>query len=320
MPDSQAQDDRVAQSAHDAMSEGEGLYPIRTVATLTGVNPVTLRAWERRYGLVRPQRTPKGHRLYTEADIERIHRILELLQQGIPIGQARRLIDSAGAPEANRGPRHDDDPWSEFQARMTRAIERFDEEALNAAYTDALSLYPVDLVSRLLVLPLIEQLRPRWEREPVGPAEAHFFAAYMRNKLGARLHHYHGVAGRGPRLMAAGLPGEPSEVELLLFALAALTQGYRIVLLGGNMPLAPLAPAAERAGVRAVILYGSAEPPRGTLERELRALAHSAGRPVCIGGGVAERHAEAIRKAGAVPLDGGISQSLAQIYQALDRE
>ena len=48
----------------------DALYPIRTVSTLTGVHPVTLRAWERRYGLIRPHRTPKGHRLYTRADVD----------------------------------------------------------------------------------------------------------------------------------------------------------------------------------------------------------------------------------------------------------
>ncbi|UEX78413.1 MerR family transcriptional regulator [Spiribacter halobius] len=301
------------------MPEGDGLYPIRTVSTLTGVNPVTLRAWERRYGLVRPQRTPKGHRLYTDADIERIHRILELLQQGIPIGQARRLIDSAGAPEPAASRSHSEDPWSDFRARMTRAIERFDEDALNATYNEALSLYPVDLVSRLLVLPLLEQLRPRWAREAVGPAEAHFFSAYMRNKLGARLHHHYGIPGRGPRLMAAGLPGEACEVELLLFALAALTQGYRMVLLGANMPLAPLQPAAEKAAARAIVLFGSSDPDADTLQRALPALVAGVDCPVCVGGRVAERHGEAVRAAGAVALAGGVSQSLAQIYQALGR-
>mgnify|MGYP000620965887 FL=1 len=57
----------------------EAVYPIRTISNLTGVNAVTLRAWERRYGLIRPKRTPKGHRLYTESDLERIKRVLELL-------------------------------------------------------------------------------------------------------------------------------------------------------------------------------------------------------------------------------------------------
>mgnify|MGYP001816018414 CR=1 FL=1 len=54
------------------------MLPIRTVANLTSINPVTLRAWERRYNLITPQRTPKGHRLYTEADVELIRQVLEL--------------------------------------------------------------------------------------------------------------------------------------------------------------------------------------------------------------------------------------------------
>ena len=59
----------------------EGLLPIRTVSILTGVNAVTIRAWERRYGLITPQRTPKGHRLYTHQDVERIRQIVALLKQ-----------------------------------------------------------------------------------------------------------------------------------------------------------------------------------------------------------------------------------------------
>ena len=82
----------------DDLPAEEGLFPIRTVCNLTGVHPVTLRAWERRYGLIRPKRTPKGHRLYSSEDIELIRHILRLLDQGISIGQAGQLLDSRKAP------------------------------------------------------------------------------------------------------------------------------------------------------------------------------------------------------------------------------
>ena len=59
----------------------EGLYPIRTVSEVSGVNAITLRAWERRYGLFKPKRTPKGHRLYSEKDILRIREVLALLKK-----------------------------------------------------------------------------------------------------------------------------------------------------------------------------------------------------------------------------------------------
>ena len=61
----------------------QGYLPIREVARGTGVNPVTLRAWERRYGLVVPYRTAKGHRLYAPEQIERIHQVLTWLNRGV---------------------------------------------------------------------------------------------------------------------------------------------------------------------------------------------------------------------------------------------
>ena len=70
----------------------EKLHPIRTICEQTGINPVTLRAWERRYGLFVPHRTPKGHRLYTQADIERVKHIQFLLSQGHPIRAVKGLL------------------------------------------------------------------------------------------------------------------------------------------------------------------------------------------------------------------------------------
>ncbi len=90
-----------------------GLVPIRTVSTLTGVNSVTLRAWERRYDLIKPIRTPKGHRLYSMADVDLIHQVVALLDSGISIGQARQALDGGPArgaieieAEPDRAPCH----------------------------------------------------------------------------------------------------------------------------------------------------------------------------------------------------------------------
>ncbi len=71
-------------------------YPIRTVSEITGVNAVTLRAWERRYGLIKPSRTPKGHRLYSRADIQLVEEILGHLSQGMSISQVARDIQDNG--------------------------------------------------------------------------------------------------------------------------------------------------------------------------------------------------------------------------------
>ena len=107
-----------------------GMYPIRMVASLTGINPVTLRAWERRYGLVKPQRTPKGHRLYSEQDIELIKRILKMLDQNIPISQVKHLLSNKPQPANVATIIPGEDPWFDYRTRMMNAVVRYDPASL----------------------------------------------------------------------------------------------------------------------------------------------------------------------------------------------
>ncbi|MBP7958934.1 MAG: MerR family transcriptional regulator [Thiopseudomonas sp.] len=78
----------------DAIDQN-ALYPIREVARLTGVNPITLRAWERRYNLIEPVRTESGHRLYTQEHIDFLHETLRLMEEGIPISRIQAVISEA---------------------------------------------------------------------------------------------------------------------------------------------------------------------------------------------------------------------------------
>ena len=118
----------------------EELYPIRTVSRVTGVNSITLRAWERRYGLIKPT---KGHRLYSQNDIDLIQQVLELLDKGISIGQVKGYLKGQALKSTDEKA---EDPWSNHQQRMLNAVVRFDTNALDQAYNEALSLYPIDLI------------------------------------------------------------------------------------------------------------------------------------------------------------------------------
>jgi len=287
------------------------LYPIRTVASLTGVNPVTLRAWERRHGLIKPVRTPKGHRLYTNEDIDLIHRILALLDRGMAIGQVRPALEKPSTttkPATAETP----DPWTGYRDEMIAGIARFDEERLENIFNEALSLYPTDLVTRRLLLPLLEELGQRWETAEGSVAEEHFFGVYLRNKLGARFHH-RARGNTGPRIMVACLPGEQHEIGMLLFALAAHDRGYRLILLGANTPLVNLPVAIKHAQADALILSGSIDPEPPMLENDLPPLVADAGVPVFIGGRTSVAYRDTIVRAGAQPLGGDIEQGLKRL-------
>ena len=285
--------------------------PIRTISSLTGVKPMTLRAWERRYGLIRPKRTPKGHRLYTHQHVERIRRVLTLIERGVPVGRVRDLIDAEPALTAKGA-----GPWEGYLEQMAAAIARFDELELDRVHEEALSLHPVDQVTRRLYLPLLAKLGERWRDLTGAIAEEHFFAMYLRSKLGTRLQ-YRARYTTGPLILGACAPGEQHEIGLLLFALEAHSAGMRTVLLGADTPLEDVAVACNRSGCQAVVISSSVDPSQEFLASQLPALVSSVRVPVFVGGRTGARHATAISAAGAAPLGFGLEEGIRAIASTL---
>jgi len=288
-----------------------GLFPIGTVSEITGVNAVTLRAWERRYGLIQPERTPKGHRLYSQTDVDKIQHIVEQLGKGIAISRVAEALHTLPALENSEV-----DVWGRYQERMIEAISQFDESVLDAVYNEAMSLYPVDIVTRQLLTPLLKHLGERWQSTEGSVAEEHFFSVFMRNKLGARFHHRN-MRNTGPCLIAACLPGEHHEFGLLLFALAAHARGYRLILLGANMPMDELPHVVERTRSDGIVLSSSIEMDTASFRAEMENLLQATSIPVFVGGRVAEDYHYAIAAAGATPLHEDLFATLRTIGSIL---
>ena len=304
----------MQQAINTQQSQSE-FFPISTVSKLTGVNSITLRAWERRHGLFEPVRSDSGHRLYTRNDIELVHRVVALLEKGMRIGQVRDELDAQGyGPGA--AAIEETGPWLGYQRRMTAAIIRFNEDSLETAYNEALSLYPVDVVTRELLAPLLKELGTRWRAGQGSVAEEHFFGFYLRNKLGARFHHRH-RNNSGARLLVACLPGELHEIGLLLFALAAHEHGYNLVLLGANMPLGDVGSAARQSRCDAIILSGSIIPIEGELATQLEQLVRETKQPVLVGGRVSVTHCDQIIAAGSQPLGDDLERGIKKLETSL---
>jgi len=291
----------------------EKLYTIGTVSRLTGIGAITLRAWERRYGLIEPVRKQSGHRLYTRRHIDQINRITALTRQGLRISQIRpEMLGSTTDNETSSGP--DSDLWTDFLNSMVAAIVSFDEERLEEIYSEALSLHPIGTVTRRLLSPLLIELGLRWESGEGSVAEEHFFAFYLRNKLGARYHH-RSRGNHGPLILIAGLPGEHHELGLLLFTLAAHQAGFRVLPLGANMPLEELATVARKKGCSAIVLSGAIEPAREVLSRGLPNLVAAEAAPVLVGGLSSVYACDAIDRAGAEALGRDIEHGLLRLAE-----
>jgi DNA-binding transcriptional MerR regulator len=283
-----------------AMIKQRDLFPIRTVASKTGVNPVTLRAWERRYGLIKPARTAKGHRLYSQQDVDLIKQTVSLLDRGISISQISKNLETE-PPENTQASARSCDTWTAYRAQAIMAIIRFDENQLNLLYNEALSLYPIDVVTEHMLLPLLVSLGERWANSDGSIAEEHFFGAFMRNK----------------KLLVSCMPGEHHEIGTMLFSLAAHDHGFRIVYLGADMPLRELVLSAKRAACDAIVISSSIDPHEQILTHELPMLVKSSQYPVIIGGQTSIRCAEAINRAGAHAIGTRIRESVRRIDEIL---
>lgn len=290
-------------------------FPIRTVAALTGINPITLRTWERRYHLIEPVRTPKGHRLYTKEHIAMLSRVVELLGRGVPIS---RITYAAITEDHASAMTQEQLFWQRMINRMIAAIGQFNESVVESAYNEAMSLYPIETVTNKLLLPMLEKLGQRWESGEGTIAEEHFFGVYLRNKLGARFHHKKRL-DNAPSFITACIPGERHEIGLLLFALSAYDHGYRCILLGADIPLSELPAALKQSNSDGIVLAASIVSDVRAFEKDLTDLVKSTTAPVFVGGIGSLIHKELIEKAGATVLGTDFDFSFRQIADKLKK-
>ncbi|UUY10514.1 MerR family transcriptional regulator [Pseudomonas sp. J452] len=265
----------------------QGYLPIREVARSTGVNPVTLRAWERRYGLVVPYRTPKGHRLYSQDHVARIQAILTWLARGVAVGQVKELLEQR-VPASAAG----SNLWDELRQALLQSIERQAERQLDEHFNRALALYPPHTLCQQLLLPLLEELDQRWHGAPFGAQlQRVFFHSWLRSKLGARLYH-HNRQQQGAPLLLVNLCNLPLEPNLWLCAWLASSAGCPVEVYDWPMPLAELAIAVDNIAPRALLLYASQALDAAQIRRELPRLNSACAVPLLLAGPAAQIHAD----------------------------
>lgn len=298
-------------------------FSIGVLAELTGMSVSTIRAWERRYGVLSPGRTAGGHRLYTPADVALLNRLAALRREGYSLRHAVQALRSgkhAPTPEPailNEASRlGEGDLWAGCQRYVLEAVRRFSFEELDACYTTVLALYPPAVVAERLLMPVLQALGDRWDTHPGGIAEEHFFTAYVRNRLGGRFLQERRNA-TGPQLLLACLPGEQHELGMLHFAIALMARGFRPLYLGPHLPLAEVAALVAQSECVGVVLSGTVVVPDPDLLADLASLRTHLDSPVFIGGAVSVQHGIDLQAAGPTPVGSHYGEAIAAIERSL---
>ncbi|GEK74435.1 MULTISPECIES: MerR family transcriptional regulator [Halomonas] len=285
------------------------LYPIREVSRLTGVNAVTLRAWERRYGLIQPKRTPKGHRLYAKDDIARVERILQWLNRGVPVSQVRELLEQ---PEIVEAPPPAAGDWGSQRQQLIKAVEALDLERLEALFNQALALYPVATCLDELWQPVLRELEERWDDRLGADLQRRTLEAFLRTRIGTRLYHANARAG-GSTLLIVPLPDD-GPLWGLLAALAAADRGYRVQWLDAALPPQELPLAVERFHATALLLASGRAERADLVRRQLPRLAEQLEVPVALCGPVARIRAADLDASGVELLGDDLSHAMTRLH------
>jgi DNA-binding transcriptional MerR regulator len=259
-------------------------YRIHHVAAITGVHPSTLRAWERRYGLLQPHRTATGHRLYSGEEVERVRRISRLAGEGTPYARIAEILDQAAPP---RSPRLESGGPGFLPALRSEARDHayaFDLPGLEAVYRRGLGALSFEETLDHVFLPELVALGELWRAGNDIVAEEHFLSAFVRRKLLNCLNA--APLSNGPaRVVCACTPGEAHEIGLLRFTLGLLGRGTSAVYVGAATPSASVIRAAELTHARAVCISTTLPCDPAEIEALLAGLRELPGSPRVIVGG-----------------------------------
>jgi MerR family transcriptional regulator, light-induced transcriptional regulator len=294
-------------------------HPMRVVTRRTGLSADLLRAWEKRYEVVKPSRSESGHRLYSDADIERLGLLYRATLAGRGIGQVAGLStpalatlvrQDAAAERSGDGsqspppaaPRADS--VVQYLGDCIHAIERLDGVALEATLRRAAVTLPADALLDTLVVSLLDHVGTRWREGTLRPVHGHLASAVLRRVLDTVIE-IAASAAATPNVVVATPAGQVHEFGALLAAATAAAEGWRVTYLGAGLPAEDIAEAATRTRAQAVAL-SVVYPGRDTaVAHELRRLGALLPKEVrlVVGGAVSSGYRAVLDEVGATSVD-----------------
>jgi len=274
-------------------------HRIGEVASRTGLSEHVIRAWERRYRVLSPERTAGRYRLYTDDDVRLLRRLRKLTEQGVPISEAVRLATETRAAtpppeEPTAANSSDGDRVRSWQHAILAAAEHLDQRGVESVLDQALAALPPLLVYDRLMVGVEREVGDRWHAGRLGIAEEHLVSQAIRERL-VRLAHAAPAAGARRHALCACFPDDEHEIGLLGAALRFRESGFRVTYLGARTPPADLVRAARALRPDVVALSCVCDPGATVVRRVLREVAEglARGTRLVVGGRGAENHPRA---------------------------
>lgn len=268
------------------------LYNIQAVAAATGIPSITLRSWERRYGVPEPKRDPKGYRLYSDRDIAVTRWLKERVQQGIGISRAVNMLHALEqgrlAVEPVRSLSFDT-----LKRRLLDAIRHLDELAVNQVLAEALMVASVEEIALQLLQPVLYEIGERWAEGELSVTTEHVGSNLVRSHI-AQLIRISPDPYRTETILIACAPGEVHDIGALMLALFLRRRGFAVVYVGANPEPDSLVTDTKRLQPVAICMSASTQDAATNLVDLFRRLRSEFGGILAFGGRAFNRNPDLV--------------------------
>jgi len=243
----------------------EPKYTIKKVGDLTGILPVTLRAWERRYGVLSPERKENRYRLYSDRDVGIIRWLNSQTVNGISISTAASNLHNLRIK--NEWPSIVPYGMTREKTKTSIPPERYAEELFNLLshhneadasrlMQEISSTFDLETLIVKIITPCLVSVGEAWYQGNLKISTEHFASAFIRSRL-YNLFQAYPIAARGANILIGGAPTEEHELGALMMAILLRSRGYRVEFLGPNLHMDDLVDYAKSEKPAAVILTAS---------------------------------------------------------------
>ena len=253
--------------------------PIREISKLTGVNTVTLRAWERRYGLLKPLRTNKGHRLYRVEDVELVKTIQSWLSRGLSISKVSELIESG----QHENTLDVENIWQTHFQSLVAIISSLNVGKLESFIGELFSVYPADIIADFLMSPLLDHLNKNTYGNNVKKA-------LLINRVSEyllMLVQRHRNQGNGPRIAIIQISSESNSLLNVLLHYGLTLNHYRCEYIG-SVPVDEVVFLQENLSFDAFVVYSDSTNSLTEFQKALTQLTQKISAPVIVAGKLAD--------------------------------
>lgn len=249
-------------------------YPIKVVSQMTGLSVHVIRAWEKRYNVVEPDRSDTNRRLYSEEEIEKLKLLNDAVHKGHNIGSIASFTISdlknllmkenfvENLSKESLVSSQSKKSVDEIIQESIVAIKEYDAQKLESILLNASSKLTQPVLLEELVVPLVYEVGELWHSGEIRVANEHLASSVVRSFLFNLLESY-SVGESAPILVSATPRGQEHELGALIAGVVAASSGWKVIYLGSGLPAEEIGAVVSHLGAKVVtlsIIYPSDDP------------------------------------------------------------